>query len=51
MIGEHPIKQLLSDTRAHWDHDGTPAHVRDTFWKIIKCGTIALGAEVYASEI
>jgi Putative transposase/Transposase zinc-binding domain len=51
MIGEHPIKQLLSDTRAHWDHEGTPVHVRDTFWKIIHCGTIALGAEVYASEI
>ena len=50
MSGEHPIKQLLLDTRAHWDHDGTPAHVRETFWKIIKCGTIALGAEVYASE-
>lgn len=51
MSGEHPIKQLLLDTRAHWDHDGTPAHVRETFWKIIKCGTIALGAEVYASDI
>ena len=46
MIGEHPIKQLLSDTQAHWDHDGTPAHIRDTFWKIINCGTGALGAEV-----
>jgi hypothetical protein len=51
MIGEHPIKQLLSATRAHWDHDGTPAHVRETFWKILNCGTAALGAEVYASEI
>jgi hypothetical protein len=51
MIGEHPIKQLLSDTQAHWDHDGTPAHIRDTFWKIINCGTGALGAEVYASEL
>src|SRR5437868_5609278 len=51
MSGEHQIKQLLSDTRAHWDHDRTPAHVRDTFWKIINCGTTALGAEVYASEI
>jgi hypothetical protein len=51
MSGEHPIKQLMLDTRAHWDHDGTPMHVRETFWKIIKCGTIALGAEVYASQI
>jgi hypothetical protein len=51
MTGEHPIKQLLLDTRAHWDHASTPEHVRDTFWKIIKCGTIALGAEVYATEL
>jgi putative transposase/transposase-like zinc-binding protein len=50
MSGGHPIKRLLFDTRPHWDHDGTPQHIRDTFWKIIKCGTIALGAEVYASE-
>ena len=51
MSGEHPIKQLLFDTQKYWDHEGTPAHVRETFWKIMKCGTIALGAEVYASEI
>jgi len=51
MIGEHPIKQIILDTREHWDHGGTPSHVRETFWKIIKCGTIALGAEVYTSEI
>ncbi len=51
MSGEHPIKQLMFDTRDYWDHEGTPAHLRETFWKIIKCGTIALGAEVYASEI
>jgi hypothetical protein len=50
MTREHPIKQLLIDTRLHWDHDGTAAYVRETFLKIIKCGTIALGAEVYASE-
>ena len=51
MIGEHPIKQLLIETRIHWDHDGTAAHIRETFEKIIKCRTIALGAEVYASEV
>ena len=50
MIGEHPIKQILLDTQAYWDHDGTPAHVRENFLKIIECGTIALGAEIYASE-
>jgi len=51
MTGEHPMKQIVFDTQEYWDHEGTPAHVRETFWKIIKCGTIALGAEVYASEI
>jgi hypothetical protein len=51
MTRVHPIKQLLLDTREHWDQDAIPGHVRETFWKIIKCGTIALGAEVYASEI
>ena len=50
MTGEHPIKQILLATRAHWDHEGTPAHVRENLVKVIKCGTIALGAEVYASH-
>jgi hypothetical protein len=50
MIGEHPIKQILLNTQAYWDHEGTPAHVRENFFKIIKCGTIALGAEIFASE-
>src|SRR5260370_4680733 len=50
MVGEHSIKQILLDTRAYWDHAGTPSHVRENFSKIINCGTIALGAEVYASE-
>jgi hypothetical protein len=51
MSGDHPVKQLLLDTRGYWDHEGTPSHVRETFLKIIRCGTMALGAEVYASEI
>lgn len=50
MMSEHSIKQILLDTREYWDRAGTPAHVRENFSKIIKCGTIALGAEVYASE-
>jgi Transposase zinc-binding domain/Putative transposase len=49
MKQEHPIKQLLLDTRELWDHPGIAAHIRENFLKIIKCGTIALGAEVYAS--
>ena len=50
MIGEHPIKQILLDTRSHWHHEDNPSHVRDSFVRIIECGTIALGAEIFASE-
>ena len=50
MISEHPIKNILLETQAYWDHEGTPAHIRENFAKIIMCGTIALGAEIYASE-
>jgi hypothetical protein len=49
MAAEHPIKQLILDTQEYWDQDSTPAHIREQFHKIIECGTIALGAEVYAS--
>lgn len=37
MLGEHPIKQLLIDTRRRWDHPGTPPYARETFLKIINC--------------
>jgi hypothetical protein len=50
MTGEHPIKQLLLDTRENWDHLLTPANIRENFLKVTKCGTMALGAEVYASD-
>ncbi|HKV77579.1 MAG TPA: transposase [Candidatus Sulfotelmatobacter sp.] len=50
MLGEHPIKQILIDTREDWDHTSTPSHIRENFLKIIQCRTMALGAEVYASE-
>lgn len=46
----HPIKQILLETQAYWDRESTPAHVRENFAKIVMCGTIALGAEIYASE-
>jgi hypothetical protein len=49
MFSAHPLKQVLKDTIADWDHDGTPQNVRENFWKIINCGTVALGAEVLAS--
>jgi hypothetical protein len=50
MTIDRPIKQILLETQAYWDHEDTPAHVRENFKKIILCGTIALGAEIYASE-
>jgi Putative transposase/Transposase zinc-binding domain len=44
------LKELLRDTLLDWDHDGTVQNVRETFWKIITCGTEVLGAEIYASD-
>jgi hypothetical protein len=49
MISEHPFKQFLRLSREQWDHSGTPAHARKNFLSILNCGTIVLGAEVYAS--
>jgi Putative transposase/Transposase zinc-binding domain len=49
MISQHPLKQFLGLSRKQWDHPGTPAHARENFLSILNCGTIALGAEVYAS--
>lgn len=50
MSGVHPLKQILRESRPHWDHPGTPVHVREELQKVIDCGTIALGAEVFASK-
>jgi Putative transposase/Transposase zinc-binding domain len=49
MAMKAPLKQFLKDTIPDWDHDGTPPNVRANLWKIVKCGTAALGAEVFAS--
>lgn len=48
-MSQHPLKQVLIDTRRIWDRPSTPAHIRKTFLSILNCGTAALGAEVYAS--
>lgn len=50
MLRNQSFKQILADTRPYWDHDGTRPAVREDFLKVMECGTIALGAEVYASE-
>jgi hypothetical protein len=49
MIIRKPLKQILIATRAQWDHPDTRPAVRENFRKVIDCGTLALGAEVYAS--
>ena len=50
MAEHHPLKRFLTATRNLWDRAGTPRHIRETFLSIIKCGTILLGANVYASS-
>ena len=47
---KQPVKQILLATRSCWDHSGTRLAVRKNFDKVTKCGTLALGAEVFASE-
>jgi Putative transposase/Transposase zinc-binding domain len=47
---DEPLKQILAKTRRYWDHRGVPPHVRVAFRKVLQCGTLALGAEVFASE-
>ena len=47
---KQPTKQILIATRSVWDHPETRLAVRQNFDKVIKCGTLALGAEVFASQ-
>ena len=43
----HPLKQILSQTRPHWDHDDTLPAVRRVFGRAMQCQTGELGAEIY----
>jgi putative transposase/transposase-like zinc-binding protein len=45
-----PLKQILSQTRPHWDQNETRPAVRRAFRKALQCRTPELGAEVYGSE-
>ena len=47
---KQPIKQILIATRSSWDRPETRPAVRQNFDRVTKCGTLALGAEVFASE-
>lgn len=46
---KHPIKQILKATRTYWDRAETRTAVRHSFDMITKCGTLALGAEIFSS--
>ena len=45
-----PLKQILNATREQWNRSETRTAVRKNFEKVTLCRTMALGAEVYASE-
>jgi len=47
---KQPLKQILNDSREQWDRPETRASVRENFEKVTLCRTMALGAEVYASQ-
>lgn len=50
MQGKESIKQILARTRPHWDQPEIRPAVREAFAKVLECGTLALGAEVFASD-
>ena len=47
---KQPLKQILTTTRSCWDRPEIRPAVRQNFDKVTKCRTLALGAEVFASE-
>jgi len=47
---QHPLKEILSQARSHWDRDEMRPAVRQAFSKALQCRTAELGAEVYSSD-
>ena len=47
---KQPLRQILMTTRSYWDRPEIRPAVRENFDKMTKCRTLALGAEVFASE-
>lgn len=45
-----PLKKALDLGREYWDNDAVRPAVRGSFQKVLDCGTLALGAEVFASS-
>jgi hypothetical protein len=50
MRTRRPLTEILTNGRAFWDRAETRPVVRREFDKVLKCGTAALGAEVYESD-
>ena len=46
-----PLRQIFEMHREVWDCDKIRPSVREAFSKVIDCGTKALGAEVFASDV
>ena len=44
------LRQILIQSRPHWDRSETRPAVRSAFAKALQCRTMELGAEVFASE-
>ncbi len=47
----HPLKRILRENSSLWDVESTRPAVRSAFNKAIECGTAALGAEVFSSDV
>jgi Putative transposase/Transposase zinc-binding domain len=48
---KHPLKRILRENSSLWNIESTRPAVRSAFIKALRCGTAALGAEVYSSGI
>jgi len=47
---KNPIKQILISARSVWDSPESRTAVRHNFDKMVKCGTLALGAQIFSSD-
>ena len=50
MTPNRPLQQILDQARSHWDSDKVRPEVKKEFGKVVQCRTLALGAELYASN-
>lgn len=50
MRRKYRVKEILTDYRRLWDRPDFPSEARYAFDRMTKCGTLALGAEIFGSE-